>query len=66
MQKWYLLQLTGTNNDINLNAVNHAEFDAWKWANKETAINNVIRFKKSVYESILAEFSDVLERFKYD
>mgnify|MGYP003321882504 CR=1 FL=1 len=65
MQKWYLLQLTGTNNDINLNAVNHAEFDAWKWANKETAINNVIRFKKSVYESILAEFSDVLETVSY-
>ena len=64
MQKWYLLELTGTNDDIDLNAVNHAEFDAWKWADKKTAIKNVIRFKKAVYESILSEFDDVLKRFK--
>ena len=46
MQKWFLLELTGTNQDINLNAVSHAEFDAWKWADKSTAINSVFRFKK--------------------
>ena len=64
MQKWFLLQLTGTNEDINLNAVNQAEFDAWKWADKKTAINSVIRFKKGVYASIFSEFSDVLKGLK--
>ncbi|MDA7841584.1 RNA pyrophosphohydrolase [Gammaproteobacteria bacterium] len=64
MQKWFLLRLTGTNEDINLNAVDQAEFDAWKWADKKTAINSVIRFKKGVYASIFSEFSDVLKGLK--
>ena len=64
MQKWFLLRLTGTNEDINLNAVNQAEFDAWKWADKKTAINSVIRFKKGVYASIFSEFADVLKGLK--
>ena len=64
MQKWFLLKLTGTNEDINLNAVSHAEFDAWKWADKSTAINSVIRFKKGVYASIFSEFADVLKGLK--
>ena len=64
MQKWFLLELTGTNEDINLNAVNEAEFDAWKWADKSTAINSVIRFKKAVYASIFSEFADVLKGLK--
>ena len=64
MQKWFLLKFTGTNEDINLNVFNHAEFDGWKWADKNTAIKNVIRFKKAVYESIFSEFSDILKRFK--
>jgi putative (di)nucleoside polyphosphate hydrolase len=64
MQKWFLLKLTGTNEDIDLNAVDEAEFDAWKWADKNTAINSVIRFKKGVYASIFAEFADVLKGLK--
>ena len=66
MQKWFLLELIRTNEDVDLNAVNHAEFDAWKWADKSTAINSVIRFKKAVYESIFSEFSDVLKGLKHN
>ena len=64
MQKWFLLELAGTNEDIDLNAVDEAEFDAWKWADKNTAINSVIRFKKGVYASIFSEFADVLKGLK--
>ena len=66
MQKWFLLELTGCDQDINLKATGEPEFDAWKWADKNTAINNVIKFKKAVYESILEEFSVPLEGFKND
>ena len=65
MQKWFLLEFLGDNDDINLNATGHAEFDAWKWGDKQNAIDSVIRFKRGVYVSILDEFSDVLERSKY-
>ena len=64
MQKWFLLKFVGDNQDIDLNVFNHAEFDGWKWADKKTAINNVIRFKKGVYESIFNEFDDVLKTLK--
>tara|TARA_B100001057_G_scaffold224669_2_gene224971 strand:+ start:8595 stop:9089 length:495 start_codon:yes stop_codon:yes gene_type:complete len=63
MQKWFLLKFNGDDDkDINLNASEHAEFDAWKWADRNTAIKSVIKFKKKVYESILQEFSDILRR----
>jgi len=64
MQKWFLLKLTGTDGDINLNAFDHAEFDAWKWSDKDTAIKSVIKFKRKVYESILNEFSNTLKGLK--
>tara|TARA_Y100000768_G_scaffold202794_1_gene152584 strand:+ start:1086 stop:1562 length:477 start_codon:yes stop_codon:yes gene_type:complete len=62
MQKWYLLKLTGAESSINLNATGHAEFDDWKWGDRETAIKSVIKFKRDVYKSIFKEFKDVLER----
>tara|TARA_B100000287_G_C20427054_1_gene699900 strand:- start:194 stop:676 length:483 start_codon:yes stop_codon:yes gene_type:complete len=65
MQKWFLLHFLGNNEDIDLNSTGHAEFDAWKWGDKKTAIESVIRFKKAVYVSILDEFSESLERFEY-
>ena len=64
MQKWFLMQLTGTDDDINLKAIDHAEFDAWKWSDKDTAIKSVIKFKRKVYESILNEFSNTLKGLK--
>ena len=62
MQKWYLLKLIGEESSVNLNATGHAEFDDWKWGDKDTAIKSVIRFKRDVYKSIFKEFKDVLEK----
>ena len=50
MQKWFLMQLIGVDDDINLNVFDHAEFDDWKWGNKDTAIKSVIKFKRKMYE----------------
>ncbi len=65
MQKWFLLKFLGSNEDVSLNAAGHAEFDAWKWGDRKAAISSVIKFKKAVYISILDEFSEILDRFKY-
>ncbi len=61
MQKWYLLKLIAEESSVDLNATGHAEFDDWKWGDKETAIKSVIKFKRDVYKSIFKEFKDVLE-----
>ena len=63
MQKWYLLKLIDNDSKINLNASGHAEFDDWKWGDKDTAIKSVIKFKRDVYKSILKEFEENLDRF---
>ena len=63
MQKWYLLKLIDNDSKINLNASGHAEFDDWKWVDKDTAIKSVIKFKRDVYKSILKEFEENLDRF---
>ena len=42
MQKWFLLRFIGEDiYDINLNATEHAEFDAWMWGDIKTAIKSL-------------------------
>lgn len=66
MQKWFLLRLLGSDDEINLEAIGHAEFDDWKWGDKKTAIGSVIKFKRDVYKSIFKEFKDILDRLVND
>lgn len=55
-QMWFLARFTGSDADIDLNAHDPAEFNAWKWAEAETLPDLIIPFKRGVYESVLAEF----------
>ena len=64
MQKWYLFYFYGNDSEVNINIDKNPEFSDWKWADKKTAINSVIRFKKGVYASIFSEFADVLKGLK--
>jgi putative (di)nucleoside polyphosphate hydrolase len=58
-QIWYLLRLTGRDNDVSLRATDHPEFDAWRWNDYWIPLDNVIEFKREVYRRALVE----LERF---
>jgi putative (di)nucleoside polyphosphate hydrolase len=58
-QIWYLLRLTGRDNDVSLRATDHPEFDAWRWNEYWIPLDNVIEFKREVYRRALVE----LERF---
>ena len=58
-QIWYLLRLTGRDNDVSLRATDHPEFDAWRWHDYWVPLENVIDFKREVYRRALIE----LERF---
>lgn len=58
-QKWFLLRFNGNDNDVNI-ATDHPEFSEWRWLAPEELIDNIVPFKRSVYEAVLAEFSEHL------
>ena len=57
-QKWFLFKFLGTNRDINI-STEHPEFSNWKWMPKENLLEEIVPFKKSVYENVLREFERI-------
>jgi putative (di)nucleoside polyphosphate hydrolase len=57
-QKWFLLQLSCQEKDVNLAASGHPEFDDWRWVSFWYPIRNVVSFKRDVYRKVLKEFSN--------
>jgi putative (di)nucleoside polyphosphate hydrolase len=58
-QKWFLFEFSGNDKHINVNTKN-AEFSEYKWVNKNFIINNIVPFKKEIYEKLLSEFKEFL------
>jgi putative (di)nucleoside polyphosphate hydrolase len=61
-QIWYLLRLTGRDNDIHLRASDHPEFDAWRWHDYWVPLDSVIEFKRDVYRKALHQLVRYLDR----
>jgi len=61
-QIWFLLRLVGRDSDVSLRASDHPEFDAWRWNEYWVQLNDVIEFKRSVYESALNELAPHLNK----
>lgn len=59
-QIWFLLRLTGRESDIHLRSTRNPEFDGWRWHDYWAPIDDVIDFKRNVYESALTELSKFL------
>lgn len=62
-QIWFLLRLIGRDCDIRLRASSHPEFDAWRWNDYWIVLDNVIEFKREVYQTALAELSRFVRRY---
>jgi len=58
-QKWVLARFTGTDADIDL-ATDHPEFDAWAWVEPDQLVERIVPFKRSIYETVVAEFLPLL------
>lgn len=54
-QKWFLFRFTGTDADIRIDS-EHPEFSRWRWIGASELIASIVPFKRTVYESVLAEF----------
>ena len=55
-QKWYAMEFLGSDSDIDINTKN-PEFSKWQWMTKNKLLDNIVPFKKRVYENILSQFS---------
>ncbi|SDX91230.1 RNA pyrophosphohydrolase [Citreimonas salinaria] len=58
-QKWFLLRFHGTDAQVNI-AVEHPEFSEWRWLEPDAVVEQIVPFKRPVYEAVLAEFVDRL------
>ncbi len=59
-QKWFLLELLADEKDFDLAASGKPEFDHWKWVDYWHPIENVVFFKRRVYQCALAQFESCL------
>jgi len=54
-QKWFLLQLLSTDSTICLNCSDTPEFDQWRWVDYGYPAQNVVDFKRKLYQAALEE-----------
>lgn len=59
-QKWLLMRFAGEDGDINLDAHEHPEFEAWRWVEPEQVPELIVPFKKRVYRQVVDEFRDLI------
>ena len=60
-QKWFLLRFLGTDDQIDIQT-DHPEFTRWKWQNPERLIEEIVPFKRAVYERVMEAFGAHIRR----
>ncbi|MBL4873944.1 MAG: RNA pyrophosphohydrolase [Rhodobacteraceae bacterium] len=59
-QRWFLMRFSGLDSQINIET-EEPEFAAWQWMPVNELLDNIVPFKRSVYEQVLNEFGDYLK-----
>jgi len=58
-QKWVLMRFTGSDDLVNIET-DHPEFSEWRWLPADQLVDNIVPFKRKVYQQVLTEFQDRL------
>lgn len=61
-QMWYLLQLESDEREFDLKASQKPEFDHWKWVDYWYPVENVVFFKRRVYQCALLQLETGLPK----
>ncbi len=61
-QIWFLLRLIGSETNVNIRSSDKPEFDAWCWSDYWSPLEQVVEFKREVYESALNELVRFLDQ----
>lgn len=59
-QKWFLLRFHGTDDQVRIDADDHQEFSEWRWMDADEVLQQIVPFKRGVYEQVIATFRDKL------
>ncbi|WP_120499965.1 RNA pyrophosphohydrolase [Roseovarius sp. EL26] len=54
-QKWFLLRFHGIDSDVNIQT-EHPEFSHWRWLPVNDLVDNIVPFKREVYQQVVQEF----------
>lgn len=54
-QKWFLFRFKGRDSDIKI-ATDHPEFSHWRWILADEMVENIVPFKRTVYEEVVRSF----------
>ena len=55
-QKWFLLRFHGTDAQVNIRT-EHPEFSTWRWLAPDSVVDQIVPFKRDVYERVLKAFA---------
>mmetsp|Transcript_13994 Transcript_13994/g.44478 ORF Transcript_13994/g.44478 Transcript_13994/m.44478 type:complete len:110 (-) Transcript_13994:953-1282(-) len=63
-QKWVVMKYTGSGDDIDIANCSEPEFSEWQWVQPGELPDQVVDFKKDVYNAVLEEFAPLLESMR--
>lgn len=58
-QRWFLMRFAGPDNLIDIET-EEPEFSEWRWMAPDELLDNIVPFKRGVYQQVLDEFRDYL------
>jgi putative (di)nucleoside polyphosphate hydrolase len=61
-QRWFLLKLISHEERVRLDASEKPEFDHWRWVDHEAPVNEVVSFKRRVYQRALDELMPLIHQ----
>jgi 8-oxo-dGTP pyrophosphatase MutT (NUDIX family) len=64
IQAWFAFRFEGDDAEVDLNVQDHQEFDAWRWADIDEAIDLVAHFKRDAYIKVIEAFNGLVDQVK--
>lgn len=64
-QKWAAMLFEGREDEINLEADDHQEFDDWRWGELEEAPSLIVPFKQTIYSELMAAFTPLRDYLRH-
>lgn len=61
-QRWFLFKLIADESSVRLDASNDPEFDSWRWIDYWGPLQQIVAFKRPVYQAALQELAPLLPR----